>query len=61
MGETFAGKGFCEFNYLQTLRSNRANGVTHLQSGYKLLRESHSENWDVKGFAVRPRNNLIPD
>ena len=33
MGETFAGKGFREFKYLQTSRSNLANGVTHLQNG----------------------------
>ena len=50
MGETFVGKGFCEFNHLQTSRSNLANGVTQLQNGEKLLQYSHSEKLESKRF-----------
>ena len=50
MGEIFAGKGFCEFNYFQTSRSNFANSVTQLQNEDKLLRYSHFEKLGRKKF-----------
>ena len=33
MEETFVGKGFCEFNHLQTLRSNLANAKSITKRG----------------------------
>ena len=43
MGENFPRKGFCEFNHLQTSRSNLPNSVTQLQNKDRPLRYHHSE------------------